>query len=71
MGTLVEKIYFNRQKEDNWDIVEKAKSKGILDLSCIAYLGYEVEMEVEILETGETKILTINGVDVSSLNIPV
>ena len=70
MKTFKEMIYFNREKEENWDIMDKAKRlefKG--DIKNLSYLGYGIEMEVEISEDCKSKILSVNGVDISDKEI--
>lgn len=71
MESFKQKIYFNREKEDNWEISDIAEDKGFMGASDLCYLGYEVEMEVEIFENSSNKVLSINGVDISSLNISI
>ncbi|MEW9093980.1 MAG: hypothetical protein AB2417_02760 [Clostridiaceae bacterium] len=66
-----EEIYFNRSKEDNWEIEENAKRLGWKDSKELLYLGCEVRMEVGIREDGANKILKINGIDVSDKNITI
>jgi hypothetical protein len=48
--SFIEKVYIHRQKEDNWDIVDRAVELGFNKTIAndLVYLGYEVEFEVEI-----------------------
>lgn len=69
MKTFKETIYFHREKEENWDIEEKAHEKGFSNSKDIVYLGYEVEMEALVSEDLKHKILSINGIDVSDKEI--
>ena len=39
MKTFKETIYFNRDKEDNWDIVDKAEELGFKNYNDLCYLG--------------------------------
>mgnify|MGYP000854053635 CR=1 FL=1 len=63
------RIYFHRGKEENWELEEKAKELGFRAPEEVAYLGYEIGMDVEVSENGRHKVLTIQGVDVSDKNI--
>lgn len=71
MKSFVEKVYFNRGKEENWDIESKGEELGFERPSDLVYLGYEVEMEVEVREDLKHKVLKINGQDVSDKEIYV
>ena len=72
MKSFKETIYFHREKEDNWEIVEEAVQLGFTnDTRDFLYIGYEVEMEINVCENGEVKVLSINGVDVSDKEICV
>lgn len=71
MKSFEETIYFHREKEENWDIIEKAEELGFENANDLDYLAYEVGMEVLICEDGNNKVLTINGVDVSDKEIYV
>ena len=62
-------IYFNRSKEENWDIEEKAEKLGFKNLEDLVYLGYEIKMKVLVRENNKHKILEIDGIDVSDKNI--
>lgn len=66
---MIKTIYFNRDSEDNWGIVEEAKKNGISNFDDLRYLGYEVEMKVEIQDDGKVLALEINGNDVSDIGI--
>ena len=69
MKKFKEEISFTRDKEDNWEIENKAKELGFSNPEDLAYLGYEVMMEVEVSEDLNYKVLTINRIDVSDKNI--
>lgn len=53
------KIYFHRSKDENANIVRKALKHGFdsLTIDKLRYLGYEVELKVEIFENGTVKII--------------
>jgi hypothetical protein len=61
----------HQEKEDNWEIVEKAEKKNFQNTVNLVYLGYEVEFEIEIFEDGTHKVLKICGKDVSDKNITI
>lgn len=65
---LIEEISFNREKESNWEIEKKAQQAGFINSENLVYLGYDVEMKVEITEQ-HVKVLEIQGVDVSDKDI--
>ena len=69
MKSFITTKSLHSDKEDNWSLIRKAKSKGFMCTEDLAYLGYEVNFEVEIFEDCTNKVLKINGIDVSSLNI--
>jgi len=69
MKSFKETVYFNRGKEENWDIEKKGEKLGFEDSSGLVYLGYEIGMEVEVREDLRHKVLTIEGVDVSDKEI--
>lgn len=71
MKNFEETIYFHREKEDNWDIIDKCESLGFKNADDLAYLGYDVEMKVEINESGDNVVLEINGIDVSDKDITI
>lgn len=71
MKSFKETIHFHREKEENWDIEKKAKKKKFTNPEDLVYLGYELEMEVEVREDLKHKVLTINGQDVSDKEIYV
>lgn len=65
MKSFKDKIYFHMEKgEQIWGLEERAKSQDF-DTQRLRYLGYEVEMEVEIFEDGTNRVLSIMGVDVT------
>lgn len=64
-------IYFHMEKgEQIWELENQAKSKGF-NSERLRYLGYEVEMVVEIFEDGTNKVISIQGVDVSDKEIKI
>lgn len=70
MRSFIEEIGFNRAKEDNWDIINEAKRRGFeCDTSLFAYIGYDVNFEIEVCENGDVKVLKINDIDVSDRGI--
>ena len=71
MRSFVEIIDFYRDKEDNWEIEEKAESLGFKNSEDLLYLGYDVDMKVEIDEDGNNIVLEINGIDVSDKYITI
>ena len=68
MKRFKKKVYFHREKEENWDIEEESISRGF-DTENILWLGSDVEMTVEIREDGTNKVLSVQGKDVSNLDI--
>lgn len=68
MKSFKKKVYFHREKEENWDIEEESISRGF-DTENILWLGSDVEMIVEIREDGTNKVLSVQGKDVSNLDI--
>lgn len=66
-----EDIYFHRDKEDNWDIRDKAEKKSFKNASDLRWLGLELELRIEVREDSKHKILSVNGVDVSDKEICV
>lgn len=71
MKSFTTTLGFNREKEENWDIEEKAQKKGFSNTRDLLYLGYDVDMKVKVFEDGSHKVLSINGKDVSSLGIQI
>jgi hypothetical protein len=71
LDKITKTIYFNRDKEENWDIEKKAKKLGWKNSEDALYVGYEVSMKIEITnEDGfKTKVLKIGNVDVSDKEI--
>lgn len=70
MKSFVDTIYFNREKEDNWGIVDKAEDLGFTcDTRDFLYTGYDIHMDVEIRDDGKVKVLEIQGVDVRDKEI--
>ena len=68
MKSFKKKVYFHREKEENWDIAEESISRGF-DAENILRLGADVEMTGEIREDGTNKVLAVQGKDVSNLDI--
>lgn len=71
MKSFVEIIDFHRDKEDNWDIEERAEQLGFENSEDLVYLGYDVDMKVQINEDGSNRVLMINDIDVSDKNIVI
>lgn len=71
MDKITKTIYFNRDKEENWDIEKKAKKLGWENSEDALYVGYEVGMKVEITNDDgfKTKVLKIGKIDVSDKEI--
>lgn len=65
---IVTDIYFHREKEDNWDLESQAEKLGFKAPHDMVYIGAEVGMKVEITDN-HTKVLEIEGIDVSDKNI--
>lgn len=70
MKSIKQKIYFHREKEDNWDLEKKLEKKKF-NTDNILYLGSEIEVEVEIFEDGTNKVIFFEGIDVSDKNISI
>lgn len=70
MKSIVKRIYFNRDKEDNWELEKELKNKKF-NTENILYLGYEICMRVELFEDGTNRVLSIDGVNVSDKNIGI
>lgn len=70
MKSIKEDIYFHREKEDNWEL-EKKLAKKHFNTDNILYLGYEIQMKVELMEDGTNRVLEFEGVDVSDKNISI
>lgn len=66
---MIKEISLNRQKQDNWGIVDEATELGYKNSNDLTYLGYDIRFKVEIDEESNVKLLEINGVDVSNKNI--
>lgn len=69
MKSFTHKIYFHREKESNWELQDIAVDEGYTNVEELAYLGYEVKMEIEVFEDSTNVVKSINGVDVSHLGI--
>lgn len=70
MKSIKQKIYFHREKEDNWDLEEKLEKKKF-NTDNILYLGSEITVEVELFEDGTNKVISFEGIDVSDKNISI
>lgn len=70
MKSIKQKIYFHREKEDNWDLEEKLGKKKF-NTDNILYLGSEITVEVELFEDGTNKVISFEGIDVSDKNISI
>lgn len=70
LKSIKQKIYFYREKEDNWDLEEKLEKKKF-NTDNILYLGSEIEVEVELFEDGTNKVISFEGIDVSDKNISI
>lgn len=62
-------ISFNHEKEDNWELMEKAKKKKFKEeiVDTLLYLGYEWLFDIEIEETekgAEVTIKTLNDIKI-------
>ena len=64
MKSFTETIYLHREKSENWETEDKAKELGF-DTQRIPYIGYEIEVELEIFADGTNKVLSINGVPIN------
>ena len=70
MKSITEKIYFHREKEDNWDLEKKLEKKKF-NTENIPWLGLEIEVKIELFEDGTNKVISLQGVDVSDKNISI
>lgn len=70
MKSIKQKIYFHREKEDNWDLEEKLEKKKF-NTDNILYLGSEITVEVELFEDGTNRVVSFEGIDVSDKNISI
>jgi hypothetical protein len=64
-------IYFNREKESNYEVVDQADELGFKNPEKLKYLGYEVSFDIEIFEDLSVKVLRIDDQDVSELKISI
>lgn len=69
MKSFIETIYFNREKEENWSVCNRAEELCFKNPRDMIWLGSEVEMKVEIREDNKHRILEINGTDISDKNV--
>lgn len=70
LKSIKEKIYFHREKEDNWNLEKKLEKKKF-NTENILWLGLEIEVKVELFEDGTNKVISLQGVDVSDKNISI
>lgn len=68
---MKQKIYLHRDKEENYDLVKKAKKNGIQNADNLLYTGYEIELEVEISKDGVVNVLKINNTDISDKGVKI
>ena len=63
-------ISFNREKSDNWEVVDMAEERLFDDKSIenLRYLGYELNMKVRIADD-YTKIIEVEGKNVEDKDI--
>jgi hypothetical protein len=71
LNSFKKKIYFHRDKEDNWELVTQAEELNFKGTKELSYLGYEIEFEVEIFEDGSNRVLAIDGKDVAGLDLSI
>ena len=64
-------IYFHREKEENWEIIDKCEAKGFKNTDGLRYLGNEIKMLINIDEDCNVKVISINNIDVSDKNIEI
>ncbi|MGL5330686.1 MAG: hypothetical protein ACRDD7_15570 [Peptostreptococcaceae bacterium] len=64
-------IYLNRSKEDNWEVMREFEETFGAECRDLAYIGYEVGVDIEVFEDGSWKVLAIDGKDVSNLGIDI
>lgn len=56
------KVFFHRNKEDNWDLAEKLGfEENSSEFNALAYLGYEIETYFDV--DTETGIATLVGAE--------
>lgn len=62
MSNKVIKMYLHGSKDSNWETGEEIGLSEDAIKENFAYALYEVEFDVEVdMETGETKIMTVDG----------
>lgn len=63
-------ISFNRDKEDNWEVIDKAEELNFEDSSIenIRYLGYELNIKIRITDD-YIKIIEIEGKSIDDKDI--
>lgn len=71
MASIIDTIYLHREKEENWELEEQAELLGWGNSRDMVYIGSEIAMKVEITNNNaiNTKVLELNGVDVSDKEI--
>jgi hypothetical protein len=71
VAKIVHKLYLHRDKERNYELAKQAEILGWANSDEVLYSGSEISVDVEITNDSEikTKVLVINGVDVSDKNI--
>lgn len=69
LRSFEEEIYFNRESEDNWDIIDKAKELKFKNYRNLKWLGNEVGLKVRIDEELNCKVLEFNGKNVEDLDL--
>jgi len=67
--SLKKKKNFNREKKNNGEIEELFTKNFKEDGKDMVFLGYEVQMEVEIFKDKTVKVLTINNINVADKEI--
>ena len=71
MAKIVHKMYLHRTKDDNYELEKQAAMLGWANSKDILYVGSEISMDIELTNECDikTKVLMINGIDVSDKNI--
>jgi hypothetical protein len=71
MKSFIEKVFIHSNKEDNFELEDRAEDLGFRTAKEFLYIGYEICFETELFEDGTNKVLKINGIDVSDKNISI
>lgn len=68
---MITKIYLHREKYSNRELQEKVLNEtGIEDIEDnLLYVGYEIELEIEITEDLRVKVLKFDKKDMSDKEI--